>query len=316
MKTDLPKVIYVTGLAYSGTTLFSAALGHSENFFNGGEVNYLENDYHHNKLCSCGQIINDCKVWGSVLKRLENDAKSNIKTLTFTQEQTLRAIDKRSKPLRIRILTLFGARPEQLFEEDELKDYALRHRNFLCSLSSSVNANFVVDASKNSARLQVLRRYSDLPIHVIYVRRSIIQSYASRLKRAKRRNKFYLPLFAPVYLGVIFFRVRGLRRRLRTYDQDMLSIVDYESFVENPQSVETQLSKELNTPVSFGIKYGEFGLGHLHVFTGNVWLSHAAKVGKKVKIETNDGRATLSWFENYSFRLFSPVFKLFNEPLQ
>jgi|GEM_PF-3019889 len=315
METDLPKVIYVTGLAYSGTTLFSAALGHSKGFFNGGEVNYLENDYNHNKLCSCGQKVDNCEVWRPALKLVVADAEKGIKTLAFTQEQKLRTIDKRSKPLHIKILTLFGALPERLFEKGELTDYALRHRNFMRSLSSSTNSDFIVDASKNSARLHVLRHYSDLPIHVIYVRRSIMQSYASRLKRAKRRNKFYFPLFAPIYLGVILFRVSGLRQRLKNFDQDQLSIVDYEAFVTDPQSVEMQLSKELGVPVDLGIKAGEFGLGHLHVFTGNVWLSHAAKTGEKVKIAVNDGRSALSWFEAQSFRAVSSVFALFKKPL-
>lgn len=313
METKPPKVIYVTGLAYSGTTLFSASLGHSKSFFNAGEINYLENDYHHNKICSCGQKVNDCHVWRPVLNLVRSESKKQIKTLDFSQKQTLRTIDKRSKPLRVRILTLFGARPENLFDTNELKDYALRHQNFIHALSSTVGVDFVIDASKNFTRLHVLRHYTDLSVHVVYVRRSTIQSYASRLKRAKRRNKYYVPLFAPIYLGVILFRVRDLRRRLKTLDPKNVSIVDYEKFIEDPQSIEAQLSNELGISVDLGIRNNEFGLGHLHVFTGNIWLSRASKTEKTVVIESNDGRATLSWFERQSFRALFPVFKLFEK---
>ncbi|SLN59078.1 hypothetical protein ROA7450_03049 [Roseovarius albus] len=313
MEMNSPKVIYITGLAYSGTTLFSAALGYSKSFFNAGEVNYLENDYHHKKICSCGQKVDDCPVWRPVLNCVKSDSENQIETLTFSQDQTLRTIDKRSRPLWIRLLTLLGVRPEYLFEKEELKDYALRHQNFMHELSSTLNVDFVVDASKNFTRLQVLHQYSDFPIHVIYVRRSHIQTYASRLKRAKRRNRFYLPLFAPVYLSVILFRVRGLRRQLKVFDHSNLSIVDYEAFIDDPSSVEAQLTKELGTPVELGICGNEFGLDHLHVFTGNIWLAQAAKTGEKVTIKSGDGRATLSWFEKLSYRAFSPLFKLLGD---
>lgn len=313
METKPPKLVYVTGLAYSGTTLFSASLGHSEGFFNAGEINYLENDYHNNKVCSCGQKVDDCQVWRPVLRLLKSESDKHVKTLSFSQKQCLRAVDKRSKPLRVRILTLFGKRPEDLFGSDELEDYALRHRNFVNAVSSTVGANYVIDASKNFTRLHALRHYTDLAIHVVYVRRSIIQSYASRLKRAKRRNSFYVPLFAPLYLGVILFRVRDLRRRLQAFDPKDVSIIDYETFTEDPQSVAAQLSDELGVPVDLGIKNSQFSLDHLHVFTGNIWLSQASKSGQKVTIKSSDGRATLSWFERLSFRALMPVFKLLGE---
>jgi hypothetical protein len=313
MESNLPKVIYVTGLAYSGTTLFSSALGHSENVFNAGEVNYLENDYHNNKTCSCGHKVNDCIVWRPVLDLVNIEAKKHIKTLAFSEGQTLRAIDKRFLPLSTRILMLFGARLDKLFERNELKDYALRHQNFMRALSTTVNVDFVVDASKSFARLDTLLNYTDLAIHVIYVRRSIVQSYASRLKRAKRRNKFYVPLFAPVYLSVIFFREKDLSRRLKAIDSKNVSIVDYEVFVDNPQSIEAQLRKEIGIPIDFGIRKNEFNLDHLHVFTGNIWLPLAAKTKKKVTIKSSDGQDTLSWFEKQSFRVLLPIFKLFSD---
>lgn len=312
MDTRAPKVIYITGLAYSGTTLLSSALGQSENVFNAGEVNYLENDYHENKICSCGQKVDDCKVWGHVLNRLERDAQENRKTLTFSGEKTLRAIDERAKPFRIKILTLLGVRPEYLYDEKELKDYALRHENFMHLLSSTIDVDFVVDASKNFTRLYVLHQYTDLCVHVIYVRRTAIQSYASRLKRAKRRNKFYISLFAPGYLILMFIQTLGIRRRLKTFNPQKVSIIDYETFTENSQVVEAQLSKELGISVNLGIRENEFSLDHLHVFTGNRWLPEAVKTTKKVAIKSNDGRVTLSWFERLSFQVLQPIFKLFS----
>lgn len=313
METNLPKLIYITGLAYSGTTLFSSALGRSENVFNAGEVNYLENDYNRDKVCSCGQKVDNCNAWKPVLDTLKNQQNKHVKTLNFTDAQTLRTIDSRSPSLRTRILTFFGARPEVIFGEKEIIDYAIRHQHFIRVLAGTVKVDYVVDASKSLARLHALYYYTDLNMHVVYVRRSLIQSYASRLKRAKRRNKLYVPLFAPVYLCVIYFRDKNLNRQLKAFESKDVSIVDYEAFVEDQRSTEAQLSEELGISVDFGINENEFNLDHLHVFTGNIWLSQAAKTKSKVTVKSSDGQGTLTWLEKQSFRILVPLFKLFSD---
>lgn len=65
---DDPTVIYLLGLPYSGTTLIAVLLGKSAEVFNAGELNFVENDYHPAKKCSCGELVDECKAWSPVLE--------------------------------------------------------------------------------------------------------------------------------------------------------------------------------------------------------------------------------------------------------
>lgn len=305
-KSD-PTLVYVAGLAYSGTTLFATALGHSEKFINGGEVNFVENDYDSGKNCSCGVTIDECELWKPLIERLSKEAASGEQVLHFSPDQYLRPIDSRSKPFWKQALSLAGVPADKLFGRAEVRDYVSRHSNFLRALADETNTNFVVDASKSFIRLDALNKYSDLPIHVIFLKRSIIQSYASRLKRAKRRNKLYTPIFAPFYLAIILARIIAIRRQLKRIDTDKITVVDYETFVQDTGSVEARLSEALSTSVDFGIRDKVVPIGHLHVFTGNIWLSEALQKGQTVELKLGDGKSSLTWFERVIFRAFHPL---------
>jgi len=302
-----PTLIYVAGLAYSGTTLFASTLGHSENIINGGEINYVENDYHREKYCSCGAKIDDCTLWKPLLATIKKEAASGKKTLNFAADQSLRPIDSRARSIWKKILLVAGVSAEKLFGASEIADYVERHNNFFRAFAKQANTDFVVDASKSFARLDVLNRHSDLPIHVIFLKRSPIQSYASRLKRAKKRNNFYMPIFAPFYLAIILATTLAIRRQMKCISNRDITFVDYETFVQTPEIVQDKLSKVLNTNVDFGIQNKVVPIGHLHIFTGNIWLSQALKKGQSVELRLGDGQSSLSWFERFVFRLFQPI---------
>ena len=303
-----PVLIYVAGLAYSGTTLFASTLGHSDNIFNGGEINYSENDYHHEKYCSCGQKIDNCALWKPMLHSLAEQEASGAKTLNFSEDQRLRPIDSRSRSIWQKVLLVAGVSPEKIFGTPEIKDYVQRHTNFFRTLATQSNSKFIVDASKSFARLDVIAKYCDLPIYVIFLKRSTLQSYASRLKRAKKRNKFYMQIFSPIYLFMIILTNIAINKNLKSIPKNNIIFINYEDFVINPESIEKKLTRFIKTDVDFGIKNNEVSIGHLHIFTGNIWLSKALKEGQTVvPLQLGDGQSSLSWFEKSVFQLFSPI---------
>ncbi|MDA9981539.1 sulfotransferase [Gammaproteobacteria bacterium] len=68
------KVIYITSLAHSGSTLLNLLLGANEDTVAVGEVSQtLKALYKKNRFtrkCSCGQLIPDCPLWGNVYNRM------------------------------------------------------------------------------------------------------------------------------------------------------------------------------------------------------------------------------------------------------
>ena len=307
MTKGAPTVVYVAGLAYSGTTLFSAALGYSDGFVNGGEINYVENDYHGEMICSCQKLVDECDFWRALFAKLEEDEKNGATVLNFSAGQRLRPIDSRSMPIGTRLSALLGASVERLFGADEVTDYSRRHFHFFRALSDVADAGFVIDASKGFLRLEALLKNQEMPLHVIFLRRPLVQLYASRLKRAKRRNKYYTPLMAPVYLANIAMRVLSASSQLKRIPPENLSVVEYETFVAEPERVQEQLSKRLKAEVNFGIRDGIVPVDHLHIFTGNVWLPRALEQGEPVRLRVGDGRSTLSATEKLVYYASRPL---------
>lgn len=62
------KVLYVTGAGRSGSTLLGNILGQLDGVFNAGEVRMIwHRGVLENRACGCGQPLNDCPVWTSIL---------------------------------------------------------------------------------------------------------------------------------------------------------------------------------------------------------------------------------------------------------
>jgi hypothetical protein len=68
------KIIYITSLAHSGSTLLNLLLGANANTVAVGEVSRTLSRLHIEKElfrpCSCGQLIPDCALWGKVHNRM------------------------------------------------------------------------------------------------------------------------------------------------------------------------------------------------------------------------------------------------------
>jgi hypothetical protein len=65
-----PRVLLVTGFGRSGTTLINTVLGSTPGVFAAGETRFLwERALVEGRRCGCGEIVQDCPVWGLVLEK-------------------------------------------------------------------------------------------------------------------------------------------------------------------------------------------------------------------------------------------------------
>lgn len=302
-----PTVIYLMGLPYSGTTLFALLLGKSIEIFNAGELNFAENDYHAHKTCSCGELVSRCEAWAPVIDAAREMANRGERTLLFTGSQDLRAIDARKGPIWKKVLKAVHAPPEWIYGRDEVVDYATRHATFIKTVAKERNVSFVLDASKTMARLKALDAHTDLEVTVMYVKRSILESYAARIKRAKRRDKSYNAIKSPFLLFEILIRVWLFQRAISRSPDARYIVIDYESFVGDPSTYERELSLKLGTNVDFQLRDHKFSVRNSHVWTGNVWLTRNAEANEEIELRQSDSIASLTKNEKAVYRIFSPV---------
>lgn len=305
--TPTPTVIYLMGLPYSGTTLLALLLGKSPDIFNAGELSFAENDYHPAKSCSCGELIDQCEAWGPTIGGArEMDARGE-RSLIFTIEQKLRVIDARWISSWKKVLKTVNAPPELIFGREEVVDYAKRHEAFIKIIAQETGASYVLDASKSITRWKALNAHTDLQMIVVYVKRSIFESYAARIKRAKRRDQSYSVVKAPLFLLAILIRVWLFNRIISNNSSEGFVVVDYTSLVDDPAKCERDLSAQLGTNVNFGLRDRMFSKQDVHVWTGNIWLTRNASEVEEVELRHSDSISALTQGEKSIFRFFAKV---------
>lgn len=285
-----PVLLYVASFPYSGSTIFSIALGNSPDVLNIGEANYLENDWQDKKPCYCRKALADCPFWSGAKKLTEAGPGAAGPSLQLEDHSALRFLDSRDLPFLKRLLVSLGVPLTAVFRQEDLRDYASRTASFVTSLSQAFGAWAVVDASKNIRRLEALRLYSDLDIRVIVLKRQAQDLLASRLKRARRRNPRYSPLSAPVYLLWVLYHRFAIRRQTRRMRKEEYLEVTYEELCDTPQALQRRIGNWLGTPVDFGIRGGNvIDTSASHIFTGNVRITKndAPEKGIRLKKETS-----------------------------
>jgi Sulfotransferase family len=80
--TEPVRVLYVAGLAHSGSTVLARVLGEVEGLFTAGEVYALGERTANGDRCGCGAVLAECPFWTSVLSSAfpDGDALSRVRT--------------------------------------------------------------------------------------------------------------------------------------------------------------------------------------------------------------------------------------------
>lgn len=70
-----PKVIYIAGSGRSGSTLLSLLLSQHPQIANFGQIRDVFLARSHNAICSCGEGLEACTIWGPVLDQQPKEAR-------------------------------------------------------------------------------------------------------------------------------------------------------------------------------------------------------------------------------------------------
>lgn len=252
---NVPKVVYIMGIARSGSTILEILLSHGRGVFGAGEITSLiEDGFLENKLCSCGRLCHDCEVWGLVLERLDMN-RAELEAWASLQHK----VDWHDGFLR----QLTGVLP--------LKDkarYKELNRKLLQAITEVTGAAVVVDSSKYAGRGLALARIVETDVKVICLTRSPAGLMASFQKPNKEEQRPKGVLATTVYYMTV---ATLLRIATMILGRDKVLQVSYESFLEDPQAtlrlIESWAGIELADIIDKLERGEEFTVGHL--VTGN-----------------------------------------------
>lgn len=301
-----PTLIYILGMPYSGSTLVSLGLGTANSTLNLGEIVLLENDYNNGRTsCICGKRLYDCSFWSAFVSRYRDSGERPGFDFDNRPRQRYDPIDGSS--LAGTLAEVCGIAPERVYGRAAVERYRTKAVNFIRDTARLTGAQFIVDASKTPRRLKLLLDDPDVDVRVVWVAKPLRSAYASKLKRARRKNRFYTPVFAPYYVAWVLLQHLRLASTFRKVDPSRRATVAFNAFIKEPQHLTEAVSALLDAPIALAIERGTMRVGYQHVFTGSRWITAQTGPLRHVPLKQVPD-PPLSLFERWSYAVFAAVF--------
>jgi hypothetical protein len=151
--TDPVRVLYIAGLAHSGSTVLARVLGEVEGLFAAGEVYALSERITNGDSCGCGVTLGKCPFWTSVLRSAfpDGDALPRLRT-------ERRWIHGRTLP------SLVAGRDRERLSA--YRDDLVRLYRAIAAVSGS---GVVVDSSKSPTYAYVLDRTPEVELYGVHL---------------------------------------------------------------------------------------------------------------------------------------------------
>ncbi len=158
MSTGKTKVLFVTGMGRSGSTILDNMLGQLEGFFSSGELMYLwDRGMQQNLLCGCGEKFRDCELWLRVMTRLpELDDHLAVRLCEIREHLT---------PLRAVALS-------ELFSHslvEDLEFYKEHLGRLYRAVVAETGCRVIVDSSKFPGHGLAISRLDDVDLYVLHM---------------------------------------------------------------------------------------------------------------------------------------------------
>ena len=151
--TDPVRVLYIAGLAHSGTTVLARVLGEVEGLVAAGEVYALSERITNGDRCGCGVALADCPFWSSVLRS------------AFTDTDPLPRLRTERRWIQGRTLASLALGRDRQRLRAYRSDLARLYRA-IATLSGS---RVVVDSSKSPTYAYILGRTQGIELYGVHL---------------------------------------------------------------------------------------------------------------------------------------------------
>ena len=303
-----PKVIYILGHAYSGSTLFGLALGRHKDILCLGEVTYLESDYHINKKCCCGKTVINCSFWGRVIPSFTNSQKSSpsIEKWKFSGNAEVHPFDKRNDIRKV--FAAIGLNPRKLYSKEVVRSYELKNHVFFNHISNCYAANkFILDLSKSPTRILAIDHTDKIDSYVIYLKRDLDAVFSSIMKRPirRRKNLGFKTLRECLWLCL---KQRSIERTFKNLATNKKITVHWDNFLKDPESEMNRIAHWLSISDLKCKSPRIIDTIEQHLYVGNRWLFK--KKGSEIAINVADKSDKLTSVQSFVFKIITRLFNV------
>jgi hypothetical protein len=220
-------VVNVLSAGRSGSTVLATLLGQHPGVFYAGELQPLWGPaWLPDELCSCGQPVLRCPLWGPIFAELlGEDVGAAIRHLRRLRDRTTRA--------RHVLLARCFARRAQ-----EAAEFLAATARLYLAIQRATGCRVIVDTSKWPSYSVVVGRIAELDwrvVHLVRDPRAVAYSWSrpKRWKNARGEQEVRLPAHQAAYYWLVQNGlIEAFRPRFAHYTR-----VRYEDFAADPQAV-------------------------------------------------------------------------------
>jgi UDP-N-acetylglucosamine transferase subunit ALG13 len=275
-----PRVLFIAGTERSGSTLLERLLGEVDGICAVGELVHLwQRGLALNQRCGCGAPFHDCPFWTDVGRR----GFGGWDSLDPNEITTLKhQVDRhRYIPLMVR------PRLHRPFQE-RLERFS-RALTALYGAIAQVSGSVVVDSSKSSSYLFLLRRMPEIDLrmlHLIRDSRAVAYSNTKRVRRPETGDEdAYMPTRHPARAGAEWLTYNSLLEIAGTTGTPSMHL-RYEDLVRDARR---QISRVLRFA---GIEDTSGRLGFLTAGTARLGPTHSVS-GNPMRFRSGDMKLRL-----------------------
>jgi len=202
------KLIYISGIGRSGSTLIDLIISTDPKVFSVGEIYKFNKIKKENIPCNCGKNFSNCSFWKDFYYskyKIKNRINliDYIKTINFIFNPFIKKINFRKKS----------------------QNYSL-----LKKIKEKTSSKYILDSSKDIARLIELDSNPFIEVYNISIIREaeeVANSFSSR--KNKNKKNYFISLLKWNFINYII--VKYLKKR--DYSKNL--VIDYEEFCKNPK---------------------------------------------------------------------------------
>lgn len=210
-----PDVVYLTGLAHSGSTFLSRILNQHEKIFAAGELANINKYANQDKTkCSCQRLPGKdpfektCKFWDDVFKKLNKNSVNMGHVGRLTNRNNVEWINA--------LFEFSGLTNQEEFACDNIKLYNI--------LSEQTDSSVILDSSKTPWRLLPLAEHLGKDLKILHLVKSPCHQLESRIKRGY--NFWHSAILKYLRKNLLIQTMFGNNENYR--------MIKFEDFVNNP----------------------------------------------------------------------------------
>lgn len=295
------KLIYIMGVARSGSTLLNSILGCHPDIMAVGELENLPTQgWIENGLCSCGEKVDECEFWAGVKKSWKSVDNADVNISDYIQQQR--------KYTRLKSI-LFLFRKNISLSDQNFRNFLETSKRLFESILTCSGKTVLVDSSKNPARALALSFIPGIDfylIHLVRDARGVIWSHKKAFQKdtsagvqheIKPRNA--------LCTAIDWLIVNVVSELVFRYINKKCLFVRYEDFVNNPADGIEKIGMfaDIDTSVLAPSLKKELVLDTEHIVAGN-----RLRMNRKIIIKPDtEWQRSLSFTDKTIFWLFDAI---------